>query len=118
MAVPKSWIPNGWQACKASCRSPKTGRRGGTTYIWCECVEACLNEGRCGCRLVRREKLGEKKYGPVEMVETTCGNQVEKEGGYEYRCYCLERIKRKAKRSARTAKRSETGRKRAVRRAR
>jgi hypothetical protein len=99
MPAQPDWIPPGWTACDPDCEPPKTETPpGGTTQIYCKCVDACLNVGRCGCRLVRRKKIERDEsqpdgwdLGPPEMVEITCETRAPYDSTYLYRCLCLER---------------------------
>lgn len=98
MPIDPKWIPAGWTACTPSCTSPQRDTEDGKNDVYCDCVDACLNVGRCGCRLVRRKKVERDpnepdgwKLGDVEMVKETCEERAPYDHTYMYKCLCLEK---------------------------
>lgn len=100
MASPPGWVPNKYVACTANCakRPIKHATKNGH---YCACTTACVNEGRCGCRLISRTKIARDpneadgwKLGPATTEIHTCGgDEVEKLlPQLLYQCHCLSSV--------------------------
>ncbi len=101
MASPAAWIPSGWEACKVDCTKRPLSKRlkHGIYELSCKMDDACLNEGRYGCRLISRKMIRRDssepdgwELGPAVMEEETCGEPVKKMTRKMYQCHYLVKI--------------------------